>query len=175
MAAAIQSGSMSLTFTAINQNPIGSLSVPQDNPTIVQKTSYNGGTGANKFNLLYYATLALVASTPQTLDLTTGLTDAFGNALVFTTNGVKGICIINLATTSAFVLKVGGAATNAWIGTAAPNAGPFNGVADIQIIGAGGKWMQESPIDSFGVSATSKSLKLDPGTNSFSATVIIWG
>lgn len=172
MASALQSASMQLSVQDSYQNA-NALTTPADTANLIAKQSYTNGTGSGKGTIRYIVQLALAAAV-QTIDLT-ALTDVFGNALTFATNGVKAIAVINLSTTTAFVLKVSPGASNPWIGTAAPNAGPFNGATDVQIIGAGGKWCQEAPIDSFGVSATSKTIKFDPGANTFNANLWIIG
>jgi hypothetical protein len=164
----------SFILTATDQyTNANSVSTPADNGTLTQKTSYANGTGANKASIRYYTQLVLAAA-PQTLDLT-ALTDVFGTVLTFATNGVKAIVVVSLAAATGQVLKISPGASNPWIGITAPNAGPFNASTDVQILGAGGKWCQESPIDSFGVSATSKTIKFDPGANTFNANLWIIG
>jgi hypothetical protein len=164
--------SLLLQAQAIYTNA-NAVSTPSDSPTIKQTNAYTNGSAANQASLLYYASRLLTA-TSETLDLT-ALTDIFGNAVNFTANGIKAIGIVNTNAATGAVLKVGGAATAAWIGGSGAHAGPFNATTDVQIIGAGGKWCQESPTDGFSVASGSKNLKVDAGSATITYQIFIWG
>src|SRR3954463_12010134 len=78
---------------------------------ITLTTQYANGTGAGQVDLIYAKQIALVASTPQTLDLT-ALTDLSGPSVHFAR--VRELFIQVVTTTSAFNVIVGAAAANPW-------------------------------------------------------------
>jgi len=76
------------------------------------------GSGANQANQAYAARRTLAASSNESLDLSGGLPNAFGTALVFT--AIKAIVITAAAANTNDVI-VGGAASNgfiSWVGDA---------------------------------------------------------
>lgn len=114
------------------------------------------GTGANQANQAYSGRRTLAASATENLDLSGGLTNAFGTSLVFA--AIKAILIVAAAGNTNDVV-VGGAASNgfiSWVGDAtdtvkvkpggmlliaAPNAAGFDvdaGTADLLKIANGG-------------------------------------
>lgn len=119
------------------------------------------------YDKLFADTITLAASGNQTLDLTSGMVDPFGVALVFAKIG--GIYI-----------KASSANTNSVIvGVAASNAfdGPMGGTTPTQTIPPGGKLLWTHPGAGWTVDSSHKSLKL---ANSSSGTgvdlnIVIWG
>ncbi len=59
--------------------------------------AYSNGTGSQQANTWYADTLSLTTS-PTSMDLFTGMTDRYGNAIVFTT--IRGIAIVNKSATA---------------------------------------------------------------------------
>lgn len=128
--------------------------------------SYANGTIALGVDQLYAKILTLVASTPQTLDLTT-LTDPWGGTVNFAR--VRSIVLKN---TGAAPVTVGAAATNAWVG-------PLGTTTSTLVIPAGAIVCLDDPnsLSTAGwvVSGTSKSFKVDPGASAGTLEVIFAG
>lgn len=144
---------------------------------INRSVTYTNGTGPSQIDLIYAARLTFVASTPQTLDLTT-LVDM--GAITINFARVRELIIQSLATTAAFTMTIGAAASNTWTG--------FLGTATSALIlptnvGATGNFAAHQLSDPYTVGAstgafvdaTHKTLKLDPGANAFSINIIIAG
>jgi hypothetical protein len=130
----------------------------------------NSGVTADSCDLLHIKTYSLVASTPQTIDLT-ALIDVFGNAVSFAK--VRLFLIRINATTDAYTVLMGNAATNPW------NA-IVSGTATITIYPATANndgYMTFTAPNTTGmpVSGGSKSIKFDPGANAVSFDLIIAG
>jgi hypothetical protein len=143
---------------------------------ITYSASFAAGTGAAKFSKEGSGHRTL-AATSENIDLTTTLVGPDGAAVDFTTTGIKLLAIYNRETTTGKKLTVGGAAANAWVGTAAPNDGPFVDPTDKVTIHPGECRTFCSPVEAggFGVSATSKVLKVDAGANTVSYDIIAAG
>ena len=80
------------------------------------------GTGANQAKEIFTDTRTLAASANESLDLSGGLTDVFGNSILFTK--IKGLIIVADAANTNDVI-VGGAASNgfiSWVGGATHTA-----------------------------------------------------
>ncbi len=77
------------------------------------RARYGSGVTADKVDGLYYARLAFVASTPQTLDLSS-LTDPFGNAIVAAR--CRFFAVKWSSTTDNVPMLIGDAAATAWQG-----------------------------------------------------------
>jgi hypothetical protein len=140
------------------------------NPTVnVSETpayTYSNGTALSSTDLLHSRIYSLTASTPQTIDLT-ALLDPWGGAVNFAR--VRSILLRNTGSSS---ITVGAAATNAWVG-------PLGTTTSTLIIPGGAIACFEDP-SSLGtagwvVGATSKSIKLDPGTSNGTLEVILAG
>lgn len=129
------------------------------------------GTLLDQCDQAYVATLTFVASTPQTLDLTS-LADVLNNAVSFAR--VRGIAIRCNSTTDAASLTVGSAGTNEWnaflsasgtlkipAGTATPNDAWFA--------------LTAPNTTGFVVDSTHKALKLLPSAHAFTADIVIVG
>lgn len=78
--------------------------------------NYTNGTGATALqaNIVYQVTLTITASGSSTLNLTTGLTDQFGQAIAATR--LKAMLVEHLTTTTATAITIGGS-TNPLFGT----------------------------------------------------------
>ena len=164
------SGSVTITASP-TYSGTNSVSTPTVSPQISQTITFTNGTGSNQGNLLYY-NQRTVTGAAETIDLTT-LTDVYGTTLSWAK--VKAIILINTATTAGYILTVGAAASNAWVGGSTANAGPLVDTTDKVVIGSGGVMYFSSPVDGFSVSGTSKNLKVDPGANTITYTLAILG
>lgn len=74
-------------------------------------TAYTEGTGASQANQMYTDTRTIAASSNDDIDLASGITNAFGTTLLFTS--IKGI-IVKAASANTNDIIIGGAATNAF-------------------------------------------------------------
>lgn len=122
------------------------------------------GSGANSINECYSDSGTLAVSTPVTLTLS-ALTDDLSRTIAFTK--VRVLAILNSGTAD---LKVGGAATHAWVG-------PFADATDIAVVKPGGILFLAAP-DASGMavtSGTSDQLKLDPGSTACDYKIVILG
>jgi len=139
------------------------------------------GTASNSIDLLYAATLSL-AGTATNLDLTS-LTDPAGGSINFAR--VRHIMIANLATTAGYTLTIGAASSNAWtglLGTSTstivlpPGIAAVSGTSPARpSVFVAGDPLSSGASGGFIVGASSKVLKLDPGANTFSVSVLIVG
>ena len=127
----------------------------QINPGIL---NYTNGTGSNQVDTCYAAKLTLVASTPQTIDLST-LTDPAGNAVTFAR--AREFVIQNTATTAGYDVLISQGAANGWVGV------PLTGTIPCRY----GSVVRISDPVSTGASngnysdSTHKTIKFDPGSN----------
>lgn len=136
----------------------------------------SNGTGSGAVDLVYAKQLSLAGSA-TTLDLTS-LTDLSGASISFAR--VRVLIVQNLATTAAYTLTLGAAASNQWTGF----LGTATSTAVIQPnVGATSNYSSHVFLDLYSTGAstgayvdgTHKSFKLDPGANTFSANVLILG
>lgn len=132
-------------------------------------TQYTNGTGAGQVDLIYAKRLSLVASTPQTLDLTS-IADLSGATVNFAR--VRELILRVVTTTVDFNVTLGAAASNAWAaiwgasGTHVVMAGSILYITDPTTVGAS-KGMYTG--------GSSKNLKIDPGSNNVTVDLIIVG
>lgn len=120
------------------------------------------GTGSSQADVVWHDTRTL-AATSENLDLAGSLTNSYGTTVTFAK--VKGIFIHNKATTTAFNLTVGAAASAAWA--------TFLGATHTAVIGPDGILLAWNPIDGYAVTATTADiLKINAGSNS--VTYDIW-
>lgn len=85
-------------------------------PEEVLTYSLADGTGANQVNQVFADQRTLGATTSEEIDLSGGLTDVYGNSIVFTK--IKAI-IVSAASANGGNIEVGGSATNGfdtWVG-----------------------------------------------------------
>jgi hypothetical protein len=131
----------------------------------------NPGTGSSDLiNLISVTPYTFVASTPQTVDLTS-LLDPFGNAVNLA--NVRLMVILNLATTTGYTLLAGDSGSNEWDAVVSasgtmtvPPSSPTNPTGGFIIVSA--PW-------GLAVSGTHKTFKLDPSGNAFSAVLYLFG
>lgn len=127
---------------------------------------WENGVGSNQADRVWSDRITLAAAA-QTLDLAGALTSKLDGTTV-TFVEVVAIYIFNRATASGYTLTVGNAT--------APVTTIVGASAHTIKVGAGGELLLTSPIDGFGVTATTADgLKLDPGANTFDVDVIIIG
>lgn len=137
--------------------------------SITKTTQFANGTGAGQVDLIYAKQLTFAASTPQTLDLA-AIVDMSGATVNMAR--IREIVIQVVTTTVDFNLTVGAAAANPWAaiwgttGTHVVMAGSLLYISDPTSVGASKGLV---------TSGTSKTLKLDPGSNILIANVIIQG
>jgi hypothetical protein len=130
------------------------------------------GVLADQCDTLHMKTYSFVASTPQTIDLST-LTDIYGNAISFSGGRVRVLAIKINSTTDGVNLILGDSVTNEWDAflSAAGTLTVFPGTANND-----GFFILAAPnTTGMAVSSSHKTLKLDPGSNTFTADVIIAG
>jgi hypothetical protein len=124
------------------------------------------GTGENQGDEAWLDIDRVLTATSEELDLAGGLTDLNGNAITFTK--IKELLIVNKNTTSGELLKVGGAAANAFL--------LFDDATDIESIDPGGFLHISSPVDGKTVTAgTGDKLKIDAGANTITFNIILTG
>lgn len=153
-----------------NQAVSAGLVKAQTLPAAIAITSnYTNGTGANQIDLLYAKQLTFVASTPQTLDLT-----AIVDLAAATVNmaRVRDFFLQIVTATVDFNITLGAAAANPWA--------PLWGTTGTQVVFAGTTYHISDPTTvgsgkGLVTSGTSKSLKIDPGSNVVVANLIIAG
>lgn len=104
--------------TKININLSGTnpldLSTPQDPFSLVSSKSMANGTGSGKNNQSFHDNRSLATGVSEELDLSGGLTDAFGVSILFTK--IKGIFVRNNSPKAdGNTLLVGGSVANGFI------------------------------------------------------------
>jgi hypothetical protein len=109
---------------------------------ITYEKVFTDGTGTNQIGNVYYKDNRPLNATNETLDLD-GLTD-FQGVSTSTWNNVKWMFFQNNSTTTAEVLTIGGGDFST----------PFNAAADKVKIGPAGIFLLVSPIDGYGITAS---------------------
>lgn len=165
---AVVTGTAQLSV-GFNQTVTSGLINTQTLPASISATSqYTNGTGASMVDLVYAKQLTLLASTPQTLDLTS-LTDLSGATVNFAR--IRELVIQVVTTTSGYTVTVGAAAANPWAA--------LWGTTGTMVIPAGSIFRVSEPnlLSTAGLvtSGTSKNLKLDPGANQVVINLMIVG
>ena len=142
----------------------------------IQAIFKTAGVIADQVDTLYANTLTFVASTPQTIDLTT-LTDILGNAITFAR--VRLIAIRVNSTTDGQNLLVGGAGANEWDGFLTSGAKitvfPSTAASGGGLNNSGFFILAAPNTTGAVVNSGSKLLKLDPGSNAFTVDILIAG
>lgn len=163
-------GGTSQLSAGFNQTVTASVITTQTIPaSIALTTQYKNGTAAGSVDLIYARQLSLVASTPQTLDLT-NLTDLAGGAVNFAR--VRELAVQVVDTTAGHDINLGDAASNAWAafwgatGTCTVHAGTILYRTDPTSVGSGVGAV---------VTSSSKNLKIDPGSNNVTINLLIVG
>lgn len=166
---AVVTGTVQLV-TGFNQTVTSGLVTAQTLPASIGLTTpYGNGTGAGQINLIYARQLTLVASTPQTIDLT-ALADLSGATVNFAR--IRELVIQVVTSTSGFDVTLGAAASNPWA--------PFWGTTGTDTVFAGSiRYFTDPTSVGAGVGAvtsgTSKNLKLDPGSKNLTLNLLIAG
>jgi hypothetical protein len=160
-------GTVSLNFSFVEAvTGVTNYSIPA---TISSNLSYANGTGSNAVDTLYAKQIALVASTPQTIDLTS-LTDPAGNSINFAR--VREFIVQNTSSTAGNDVKVEAGASNGW-SVLPPSSNPlyarYSGTLRIS-----------DPVSTGGgngnvVSGASKTITFDPGSANTTINVVIVG
>jgi hypothetical protein len=151
---------------------------PESIPTVLsQHIDWSNGTGPGQIDLLHSKPYALVAATPQTLDLTSGLLGPAGAAEALVYARVRQVWASVPDAVLTHILLLGPGASNGWT--------PLGGVIAVfpGLSASGGvNWvlLYNDPYSTGAgvggvVGASSKTLKLDPGAFSFTANLVITG
>ena len=113
MAVTINTCTIKATHSCILTNALD-LSTPDDSLSLTFTMSLTGGSGVGKGNEIWHDQRTLATAANDDLDLAGGLTDAFGQSIVFTT--VRYLAIRNTSTTDTLLVGGGsdGAGTAAW-------------------------------------------------------------
>jgi len=139
---------------------------------IVYTSSFGNGTLADQIDFVFYTTLSLVASTPQTITVNSPGSDILGNTVTFTK--IRRLRIRNNANADGKIVTISPGASNPWLAI----MGTSTSTVIIQPSTANNSgWVEfVSPNTSgYATSGTSTSLKLDPGTNTMTVDIEIWG
>jgi len=122
------------------------------------------GTADGAFDEHYRAILVFAVSTPQTLDLT-ALVETFGRAVSFQT--IKVLYIRPTSTNPDVFATIGGAGSNAW-------SAPWSSSVTEAVYAPYGM-LKTNAGNGWGISGSSKNLKIDPGLTAQSVEVYIAG
>ena len=157
-----------ITFTETPASGLfNGISQPYPNQRI--QALFTPGTAADQVDGVCEMILNLAASTPQTINLLTGLTDLNGTAL--TVAHISFLAIKNLSTTDGQTVLVGNAASN-------PFEGFVSGINTLSIYPSSsqndGFLVLAAPnMTGIPVNSTSCNLKFDPGTNAVSVLLVV--
>lgn len=136
----------------------------------LQTIFQTSGLLADQCDLLYAATLTLVASTPQTIDLT-ALADLFGGVVNFAR--VRFLAMRNNSVTDGANVLIGDSVTNEW--DAFLSAAATLKVPPCSALNHGYFILTAPNTTGFVVDSTHKTLKIDPGSNAMTLDIIIAG
>lgn len=124
------------------------------------------GSGASQTRVVYSDSNTVAAGVPVTYDLRGSLLKLDGATADFAT--VVGFAIKNKSTTTSQNLQVGGG-SNPWITW-------LGASGDALVIGPGGKFLIESPIDGYAtVAATGDVLTISASSGTIAFDLAIWG
>lgn len=153
-------------------NDLGVSTMPHklDYPgTLYADGDYVSGTTDNKQDLIWSDRRTLVATSEQ-LDLAGVLTAALGGSAI-TMVEVRGIAIVNRATSATSRLKLGAGANPSF-------AGLFVATGDIILIPASGLFLWHAPLDGGGLTVTASTgdmLTLDSAAATITYDIVVWG
>lgn len=119
MGTTLNSVTAKLNLTWSFQNDIDGGVKPSYSPTINFYDTLADGTGLDQADSVWYDERTVDAGTPDDIDLSGGITDAFGNSLTLTK--LKGLYIKNNSTTAGQILQIGGDTLAAPLFGAAPD------------------------------------------------------
>lgn len=135
------------------------------------KANYGSGSAADKIAKISAFTLTFVASTPQTIDLTS-LPDVFGNAAAVSFGNVHTVAIRMNSTTDGAEITLTPNASNGWdkmgLGLILPAASTTNPAGAFFVISA-------PNTTGFVVDSTHKSLDLTPSAHAFTVDFELTG
>lgn len=139
-------------------------------PLNIQLSYTNATNGALTVDQVHGQVYALAASTPQTIDLTS-LTDPGGNAINFAR--VRDIIFYNADTVTSHVVNISAGASNGW-SYLPPDTNP------LILVAKGGMIWLHDPNNAGGTNGmvtggSSKTILMDPGSNTVSISVLIVG
>jgi hypothetical protein len=136
------------------------------------RTTFNvSGVLADQCDLLHAKTYTLVASTPQTIDLT-ALLDPVGAAVVFAR--VRLVAIRVKSITDGAVLLLGASGANDWTGLVS-TAGTVKVYASSALNDGFTIFQMPNTTGAVVTSAGQRLVKLDPGTNAMLVDILIAG
>jgi hypothetical protein len=170
MAGQIVKGNVTMNLAFTESVTTGVLATNNIPVPVNQGLTYDNGTGALAVDTIYGKRLTLVASTPQTLDLT-NLVDPAGVTVNFAR--VRELAIVVVSTTAGYSVAVSRGASNGWSFlpastgpiTVQPNGGAFS-IRDPNSTGASTGYF---------TGGSSKTILLDPGSNTVIINIIIVG
>lgn len=167
---AVVNGNLNVS-ASFSQTVTAGLVTPQNlGANASQNLPYGNGTGANQIDLIHAKAYSLVASTPQTIDLTS-LPDLSG--VTVNMARVREILCWITDTALSHTVVLGAAASNPFAA--------FWGTTGLQTIYPGSAVYRFSDPTSVGsgvgavTSGTNKSLKIDPGSNNVVFNLVILG
>lgn len=155
---------LALRATYTNSNDLAN-AVQSINSSFADELS--NGTGAVDTADMLFADQRTLAATTENLDLAGGLTDVFGNTLTFAR--IKLLLVHNTNTTAGNNLKIGGAASNAFL--------LFDNATDIKPVGPNGIALFWEP-SAAGMAVTASTgdiLKMDAGASTIVYKIVIIG
>ena len=141
------------------------LTSPKEVIAISKSQAFANGTGSNQGNEFFSDSRQLI-STSETLDMATGLTNAFGETVTFIK--IRGFIIHVTTLTAGSILTLSGDVLT--------NASWISGTTPTQVVGPGGWYIVTNPVDGYAVSTPSQhELKIDSGSNTVNFDLIILG
>lgn len=152
------SGTLTKAFDGNNVNAPFAFSIADD---------LASGTAIDQADLAWWDSARSLAATSEEIDLAGSLTDPFGDTV--TMARVKGLYIKNNSTTAGETLKIGGAASNAFL--------LFDNSSDIYELGPDGIFMVWEPsAAALPVTAgTGDKLKIDSGSATLTYDILVIG
>lgn len=112
------------------------------------KSTYVDGTGKGKAQLVWHEKVSLATTNAKTVDLTAIASGVFGT---YSATKVKLMLVQVLTQTTGYRLEVGPGLNDGW-------HGPLDDFAQNLSVGAGGIYVQESPVDGWTVDNTHKEI-----------------
>lgn len=161
---AIIKASLGWTYT---DDPGGDGLLFRDSNEQPYKESLTSGQDANEADTVWHDERTLASGASETLDLENLIWDLLGNTVYQTLSRVKAILIVNESTADS--LRVGNAASNAWVG-------PFGAAAHTVEVPPDSPLLLVNLQDGWQVNATSSDLKIaNTGAGSITYQIVILG
>ena len=141
------------------------LTSPKEVIGISKSNAFANGTGSNQGNEFFSDSRQLI-ETSETIDLTSTLTNAFGETVTFIK--VRAFILHVTTKTTGFSLILSG--------NFLTNAGWITGTTPTQIVGPDGLYVVTNPVDGYTVTNTTQDqLTIDSGSNTVDYDLIIIG